>query len=109
MSNGDLKENGVMGFVLSPSFCTHTSENNVSQGDLSEQHLREHECDLSLRIGPSQPFDHVGDSSNSRKCEDLDVENRMRKRKAVGGSNLYDNLQFCLRPNASSKLTNAGL
>ncbi|KAK1426978.1 hypothetical protein QVD17_15660 [Tagetes erecta] len=110
MSYGDLKENGVTGFILSPSFCNHVSENSASQGDLSEQHLREHECDLSLRIGPSQPFDHVGDSNNSRKCEDFDVEDRMRKRKAVVvGSNLFDNLQFCLQPNASSKLTNAGL
>ncbi|KAI3687107.1 hypothetical protein L1987_80798 [Smallanthus sonchifolius] len=122
ISYGELKENGEMGFVQNPSFCNHVSENNAKQGNLryaSEEHSREHECDLSLRIGPSrqsQPFDHVGDSSNSRKCnfqsEDVDVEARMRKRKAAVVGNLNDNLQFCLQPNASSNggsLTNAGL
>ncbi|KAJ9546800.1 hypothetical protein OSB04_019343 [Centaurea solstitialis] len=109
-------ENSEVGFVQKPSFRHPVDINDCE----------EHECDLSLRLGPSlmktsgQTQPNVGDLNNSlsRKwgyeSENLDVEARMRKRKAAV-SNVYENLQFCWRPKVSSansnggSLTNAGL
>ncbi|KAJ0794503.1 putative coactivator CBP, KIX domain superfamily [Helianthus annuus] len=119
IGSAELKQNGEMGFVQKPSFCNRVRENNVTQGGLrytreEQEHSREHECDLSLRIGPSQP----SQSFDAVESDDFDVEARMRKRKAAVSNNLYDNLQFCwnpnnpTNPNVSSNggsLTNAGL
>lgn len=115
----EVKENGELGFAQK-SFCNALSKKDANQGNLrypDEEHSRVHECDLSLRLGPSQqsqPRD-VGDFDNSKKWsferENMDNEARMRKRKAVA-SNLYENLQFCWQPNVSSaggSLTDAGL
>nr|XP_043607751.1 uncharacterized protein LOC122579613 isoform X2 [Erigeron canadensis] len=86
----------------------------------SEDHPCEHECDLSLRLGPSQQSQHhdMGDFDKSKnlngESESSEAEARMRKRKAVV-DNLYENLQFCWQPKVSSansnggSLTNAGL
>lgn len=126
----ELNENGEAGFIQKPFFRNSLSISDATQADLrftGEEHSHGHECDLSLRLGPStmktsqqtQPHD-VGDFNNSlsRKwsyeSENLDVEATMRKRKAVV-SNLYENLQFCWLPKVSSansnggSLTNAGL
>lgn len=110
---GELKETG---FVKNPSFVNSVSKNDASQVDvryMSEEHSRGDECDLSLRLGPSrqsQPHD-VGNLDNSKtwslESENLGVEERMRKRKAVVG-NLYEDFQFCWRPKVSSANSNGG-
>ncbi|KAL8226664.1 hypothetical protein R6Q57_016496 [Mikania cordata] len=70
LSFGNYKENGDMGFVQSLSFCKWVSKNNATEGDLrytSEKHSQEHDCDLSLRLGPSlqSQLCNVG---KSKKC-----------------------------------------
>lgn len=111
----ELKGNGKMEFFHKPNFCSPANESDAAKGDLryrSEEHSRGYECDLSLRLGPSQqnqPPD-VADFDNSKRLsetENLDVEARMRKRKAVV-SNLYEDLQYCWRPKVSSGNSNGG-
>lgn len=98
------KENGEIGIVQKPSF-------NEEQGN-------GHDCDLSLRLGPSnvktsqqsQNRD-VGEFEKSNQWgfegEKVESDARMRKRKAVV-SNLYENLQFCWHSKVPSANSNGG-
>ncbi|XP_071694620.1 uncharacterized protein [Rutidosis leptorrhynchoides] len=96
------KENGENGFSQK-SFCNALSKTNANQGNLKyadEEYSGIHECDLSLRLGPSQ-------QSQPRNAGDLDKSKKMKKQKTVV-SNLYENLQFCWQPNVSSAKFNGG-
>ncbi|KAL4579371.1 hypothetical protein LXL04_015514 [Taraxacum kok-saghyz] len=95
-----IKENGKIGFVQKPSF--------------SEEQDNGLECDLSLRLGPSnmktsQPsqIPDVGEFEKSNQWsfegEKVDSDARMRKRKAVV-SNVYENLQFCWQSKNHEKM-----
>ncbi|GJY56663.1 hypothetical protein Tco_0455778 [Tanacetum coccineum] len=118
----EFNENGKMGFIQKPILFNPANVSDAAKGNLrypSEEQSQGYECDLSLRLGPSQqsqPPD-VGNLDNSKRfseSENLDVEARMRKRKAEV-SNLYEDLQFCWRSKVSSgnsnggTMTNAGL
>lgn len=93
----EIKENGKMGFIQKRSF--------------SEEQCNGHECDLSLRLGPSKmkssqlsQIRDVGEFEKSNpwsiQGEKVDLDARMKKQKVVGG-NLYENLQFCWQANSN--------
>lgn len=111
------KENDKMRFIEKPLFINEASKSDTNVGDLrfkSEEHSEGHECDLSLRLGPSQHCDFNNSKKWSFETGNLDVEARMKKQKVVV-SNLYENLHLCLQPNVSyadsngGSMTNAGL
>ncbi|XP_071703404.1 uncharacterized protein [Rutidosis leptorrhynchoides] len=95
---GELKENGEMGFSL--SFCNGSSKKVTNQSNLrytNEEHTRVDECDLSLRLGPSQ----------QSQPRDMAYSHSSKKQKAVV-SNFHQNLQFGWQPNVSSAKFNGG-
>ncbi|XP_023750076.1 uncharacterized protein LOC111898387 isoform X1 [Lactuca sativa] len=105
MNYSEIKENRKLGLFQKPCF--------------SEEHDDGHECDLSLRLGPSNMKTsqqsrnlEVGEFEKSNQWsfegEKVDLDGRMRKRKAVVG-NLYENLQFCWQSKVSSANSNGGL
>ena len=99
---------------INPNFVIQVMK-VTARGDLrcpSEEHSRGYECDLSLRLGPSQPNQppdvaYFDNSKGLNESENLDVMARMKKRKAVV-SNLYEDLQFCWQPKVSSGNSNGG-
>ncbi|KAI3691046.1 hypothetical protein L2E82_49260 [Cichorium intybus] len=101
----EIKDNGKTGFTQKPSF--------------SDELDNGHECDLSLRLGPSKmktsqqsQIRVVGEFEKSNQWsfegEKVDLDQRSRKRKAVV-SNLYENLQFCWQSKVPSANSNGGL
>lgn len=106
--------------IIDPKMSYCEMKENGKKPSFNEEHENGHECDLSLRLGPSNmkkasqqsQIRDVGEFEMSNQWsfegEKVELDARLRKRKAVV-SNLYENLQFCWQSKVSSANSNGGL